>query len=936
MAGAIKGITVEIGGDTTKLGNALKGVNASTKSLQSELKGVNTLLKMDPDNVTLIKQKQDLLNKSIAETKNKLQTLKEAQAQVQAQFDKGEITEEQYRDFQREIVNTEQKLKNLKKEAKQFGDVFVQKCELAGKKLQDVGGKIEGAGQKLKGLSAGAGAILGGSLVLASNFEDAMAKVNTIADTSALSLKDLTGQILDLSNQTGISANDIADATYNAISAGQKTGDAVNFVSNATSLAKAGFTDTASSIDVLTTIMNAYGLKAEEVGNVSDMLIQTQNKGKTTVAELSASMGKIIPTANAQSVALDQVCAGYAIMTANGIATAESTTYMNSMLNELGKSSTTVGKALKEKTGKSFKELMEDGNSLGDVLAILDDYAKENNTSFNELWGSAEAGKAGLTLLKDGAEGFNETAKGMVDSVGATDSALSKLETPSQKAKIALNQIKNSGITLGESLLSGLAPTIDKISSAVENITSKFNNLSPTAQTTIIVILGIVASLAPVLMIIGKVVSAVGTIITIIPKIKTAILAVKGVMAGLNATMLASPITWIIGAIVALIAVFVLLYKHCEPFREFIDNLWAKIKEFFSNVGEWFSTLPERLSAFIGGVKAKFNEAIQGIGDFFANAWTSISTFFTETIPNAIQSLVDKIGYAISQVIGYVVNFAQNVYNFFNVMIPQYIGVMIEWFKGLPAKIKDGVVSAITHIATWCSNMKSKAQSGITSLVNSVVLWFKSLPGKISSAISSAISAIATWCSNMKSKAVSGIQNVVSGIINGFKSLPSKLLSIGKNIVEGLWNGIKNATGWIKDKISSFAKGILDGMKSALGIHSPSRAFRDQVGKFIAEGVGVGITENEDAPIEALENMGNDMIDSAKRINGVKIDRQIAHTFSGTVNQSASLLDKLDTIVRKLEAGSQIVLDTGELVGATVDKYDTALSGRKTQLARGW
>ncbi len=150
------------------------------------------------------------------------------------------------------------------------------------------------------------------------NFEDAMAKVSTIADTTEVPLEDLKKSILDLSNETGIASSEIADNVYNAISAGQSTGDAVNFVQNATRLATAGFAESADTLDVLSTILNAYGLEATEVGNVSDMLIQTQNKGKTTVSELASSMGKVIPTANAYGVSLDQLCTSYAIMTANG------------------------------------------------------------------------------------------------------------------------------------------------------------------------------------------------------------------------------------------------------------------------------------------------------------------------------------------------------------------------------------------------------------------------------------------------------------------------------------------------------------------------------------------------------------------------------------------------------------------------------------------
>ena len=521
-------------------------------------------------------QKSDLLKKSIGETEVKLKSLKE----VLAKADSGEIelTEEEYRNLQREIVNTENKLKGLKESQKEFGSVGAQQIAQVGQELEKVGGKVEAVGKKFSIISGATGAVLGGSVALASNFQDAMAKVNTIADTSAVSLDDLSSQIMDLSNQTGISANEIADATYNAISAGQNTADAVNFVSNATSLAKAGFTDTGSAIDVLTTIMNAYGLEADKVGSVSDMLINTQNKGKTTVAELSASMGKIIPTAKSMGVGLEQISAGYAIMTAKGIATAESTTYMNSMLNELGKSSTKVGQALKEETGKSFQELVAEGKSVGDVLQIVKDHADKSGVAFNELWGSAEAGKAGLTLLSDGAESFNAMAKDMVASTGSTGEAMEKLETPSQKAKVAINELKNAGITLGQTALSALAPLIDKVSQSVEKLTTWFSNLSPGVQQIILIVLAFITALGPVLIVIGKIISSVGTIMTIAPAIVSVISVIKGAVTALNAVLMANPIILIITLIVALVGALVYAYNHCETFRNIVNSVFEKVK----------------------------------------------------------------------------------------------------------------------------------------------------------------------------------------------------------------------------------------------------------------------------------------------------------------------------------------------------------------------
>ena len=231
-----------------------------------------------------------------------------------------------------------------------------------------------------------------------------MAKVSTIADETEVPISDLETAILNLSDETGIAATDIADNVYNAISAGQSTGDAVNFVSNATKLAKAGFAESGDALDILTTIMNAYGMEADKVTDVSDMLIQTQNLGKTTVAELSSAMGKVIPTAKAQGVELDSLCGAYAVMTSNGIATAETTTYLNSMLNELGKQGSTAATAFAKGTehikegGLTMAEAMEQGWSLTDVLSILDEQAYESGTSISNMFSSAEAGKAANVL----------------------------------------------------------------------------------------------------------------------------------------------------------------------------------------------------------------------------------------------------------------------------------------------------------------------------------------------------------------------------------------------------------------------------------------------------------------------------------------------------------------------------------------------------------
>ncbi|MEY8517179.1 phage tail tape measure protein [Lachnospiraceae bacterium 29-84] len=324
-----------------------------------------------------------------------------------------------------------------------------------------------------------AAAIYAGPVKAAQEYETAIAKVSTIADTQAVPIEEMSSEIMKLSNTTGIAASQIADDVYNAISAGQQTGDAVNFVSYSTKLAKAGFAESAQTLDVLTTILNAYGMEAGEVSKVSDMLVQTQNKGKVSVGELSSVMGKIIPTANANNVALEQLCAGYAIMTSKGIAAAETTTYMNSMLNELSKSGTTAEKTLRATTGKSFKELMTEGKSLGEVIQILQQEAEKSGKSLNDMFGSAEAGKAAVSLLSGGVEGFNEQVAGMVGSVGATEEAFTKMnQTTEAKMQKAKNSIANLGIVLGQNLLPIVGNLAEKVAAVVVKV-SEFAQANP-------------------------------------------------------------------------------------------------------------------------------------------------------------------------------------------------------------------------------------------------------------------------------------------------------------------------------------------------------------------------------------------------------------------------------------------------------------------------
>lgn len=449
------------------------------------------------------------------------------------------------------------------------------------------------------------------SLKMGAEFSKSIAKVSTIADTNVVSMKDMRKEIINLSNSTGASANALSEDVYNAISAGVDTANAVNTVAVNTKLAKAGFAETSDTLDLLTTIVNGYGKSIKEADKIGDILITTQNKGKVTVGELSASMGKIIPTANAMNVQFEQVASGYAIMTANGIKSAEATTYMNSMINELGKSGTKASKSLEKSTGKTFNQLMKEGMSIGDVLAILESEAKKSNVSLMDMFGSAEAGKSALVLAKNGGKDFNAMMKEMQNSTGATQTAFDKLDQePIEKFNKALNRAKNKGIELGVALL----PTASKILDGLLKITEiplepYFTAIYESGKKVYDFFNQNWNTIAPIIMtIVGAMVAYKAVTIAqatytkalaLAEGIKTGVLATGATTVNavtiaqwaLNTAMLANPIAWVIAGIAALIAIIILIVKNFDDIKLKLAEVWAKLEPFRTAVELYFTPL---------------------------------------------------------------------------------------------------------------------------------------------------------------------------------------------------------------------------------------------------------------------------------------------------------------------------------------------------------
>ena len=666
-----------------------------------------------------------------------------------------------------DIVMGKNTVSNVAKQAIQdVQKTFNDSSATIGNKASAVGTACKNIGASLAPVSIAAQAVIKGTADAAMSFETAIAQVETIAGDASVkykgSMMDMSDAIMQLSSDTGIAAEDIALATYGAISAGVDTSKSVEFVATANALAVGGFTDMTTSVDVLTTTLNAYGDKAGTAESISDKLITTQNLGKTTVNELASSMGKVIPTASAYGISIDNLCASYVAMTKGGIATAESTTYMKSMFNELADSGSTVGTILQEKTGQSFGQLMASGKSLADVIDILGQSVNGDSEAFAQLWGSSEAGTGALAILNGGTADFNNTLIAMGDSTGAASDAMDKMNnTSAHNMQVAMNDMKNAAIELG----GAFAPVLSGLASAVSGVAKAFGSLPSPVQSVIATIIGVIAVISPLLIGIGSLITAIGQIAPIIGVAKSA-------FAAINAVMLANPIGIVIVAITALVAGFVYLWNNCEGFRNFWINLWENIKLVVS-------TAVQNVKNFLSGIV-----------DFIRNNWQALLTLLVNPFAGAFALLYNNCA---------------SFRNFINTFLNNLKTVITSVLTA----VKSFVINAVNTIRNTVSNVLSNIKSAVSNGINNV---YNTIRNGLNNAVN--------FIKGLASQAYSWGSDLIDGIARGIRNGISKITSAVRNVADTIKSylhfsvpdvgPLTDYESWMPDFIQGMAKGIDD------------------------------------------------------------------------------------------------------------------------------
>ena len=736
-----------------------------------------------------------------------------------------------------------------------------QALQQINEKQQQVNASISQTKGQLMGtigtITAVAAAVYAGPVQSAQAYETAMAKVATIADTSAVPLDAMSQQIVALSNQTGIAATAIADDVYNAISAGQSTADAVNFVTNSTKLAKAGFAESSQTLDVLTTILNAYGMSADKVGAVSDMLIQTQNKGKVTVGELSSVMGKVIPTANSNGVALEQLTASYAIMTSKGIAAAETTTYLNSMMNELGKSGSKTDKLLRSATGSSFKELMASGKSLGEVLQIVQDEASKSGLSLADMFGSAEAGKAAVTLLSNGVDGFNSSVQDMVNSVGATQSAFETMDqTTEAKMQKAKNSITNLGIVLGQNLLPIVGNLADKVASLVTKV-SEFAQENPKAVQTV---LKLVAGLA------GLKVAGLGTKLGFL-EAKKGVLGIMGAFEKFKALKAAESLGGVatkaggiavkLGPIVAVAAAIgaAIYYvaNNLEDVRakiqqtfgdeglKIFDQIWASItmvgdafKTAFAGVStEVFSTLQQILPTIISTLQTAATSILPVLVQLITQLAPLLAQFVSAILPvlgQLITAIIQIAGQLITAVLPIIIELLNTLLPVVMQIIQAVLPIIIELLNTLLPVIMQ-IIQAILPVIIELLNqilpiiqlLVSSILPVLVQVINALLPLFQTIISAILPVLTTLINALvpviqvlASVLSSVLGGALTTITNIVKSVMTVFQGLIDFITGVFTGNWSQAWNGIKSIFSGAVSGLGEIIKAPLRAVVSAV------------------------------------------------------------------------------------------------------------------------
>ena len=681
------------------------------------------------------------------------------------------------------------------------------------KSIKDTGKSISALGEKFALLSAPILAAATAGAKLNSDFTVGLAKVSTLVDTTVVDMGKMRSELIQLSNETGVSVTELTEGTYQAISASVDASKAVDFMRISALGAKAGFTDMSTATDALTTIINAYGMETERASDMMDRLIITQNLGKTTVDEIGKSIGQVIPTAASAGMSIDELLASVASLTASGTQTSAAMTGMKAALSNIIKPTADAAKVA-QSLGLEFTQAHLAQVGWAQFLDEVKTATGGNIETMGKLFGSTEALNTVLSLTGNGANKFKESLDSMANSTGATNDAIGKLDaTPAAQLEKAVNQLKNAAMELAQ----GLTPLLSRTSKMTKTFAEWLNNLTP-AQKELLFGLGqfvVIGGFA--LTIVGKAITMFGGWYSSIVKASSAISKAGGVFAALGNKfpIIATAANSASGALSAFVA------KGISAMRIFGNAMLHPL----STIRAGFVLLKNGIVNSIGGIV----RGVLSFGRSFISFFTSLPSLIMRSFTTIISAIKNfRTAFSALRLL-----FATNPIGIALLAISIIIGIVISHWNDF----KQVTLVVWNHVKNTVSGAIEKIKAKVAPVITMLGIIAKKFQqtwnvvmkafgketeesGSLVSAILNTLGAVFEMVFDAVVWVVVGAVGIIADVLFTITLVASDLISFIQNVFtgnwEGAWNNIKDIFTHIFEGIKRVFTDVIDFLSSGL------------------------------------------------------------------------------------------------------------------------
>ena len=843
--GRIKGITVEIGGDTTGLDKALKGVNSTIKTTQSSLKDVNKLLKLDPANTNLVTQKQKLLKDAIGATKEKLEALKTAQEQAREQLENGTLGQDKYDALQREIIETEEELRRLQQEAETTSSVL-SKIDEAGKKLEKVGDTIAGAGRAIMPASAAVAGLGVAAVKTSADFDSAMSQVAAVSGATGDDFDALRDKAREMGSKTKFSASEAAEAMNYMAMAGWKTEDMLTGIEGIMNLAAASGEDLATTSDIVTDALTAFGLSADDSGHFADLLAAASSNANTNVSMMGETFKYCAPIAGALGYSAEDTAEAIGLMANAGIKSSQAGTSLRTIMTKLQGELELSGEALGDvtiQTTNADGSMREFSDIIADCRGAFSKMTESEKAAAAETLVGKNA-MSGFLALMNAAPGDIEKLETAIatcsDEVDGYSGAAEKMAAVMQdnlggQITILKSQLQELAISFGDALM----PAVRKIVTAIQGFVDKLNGMSESQRNTIIRIGLFVAALGPFLVILGTCISKIGVAMQgfvklagVFGKLKVAVGSANGILGKIGAALggVSAPVLAVVAVIAVLVAAFLHLWKTNEGFREAILGAWEKIKSTistfvegikqrlsdmgltFENISAGIRVIWDGLCQFLGPVFiGAFNAiavnlemilgVITGIFDVFSGLFTGNWELVWQGVSEIFSSLWEGMKGIFETALNTIMGIAEVVLSWFGTtwneaweaiktFFSDLWNALVQFFSGVMDDIKNTVSTVLAAISQTFTNVWNTIKATVSSVITAIKTTITNVWNAIKEFISSTLNSISSTASSVWN----GIKNTITSIINTIKSTISSVWTAIKSTLSSVFDGIKSKT----------------------------------------------------------------------------------------------------------------------------------------------